>query len=69
MLGQTIVVVNDIDTAFDMLDKKGNIYADRPQTTMLQLTGWDRVLGCLPYGARFREFRKVSPRKLIRGRH
>ena len=66
-LGQKIVVINDLKTAFDMLDRKGTVYADRPQTAMLELAGWSRVLGCVLYGAQFREFRKVWFRTTVDG--
>ena len=58
-MGMTFVIVNDLDTAIDMLDKKGNIYVDRIQTTMLQISGWCRGLGLMPYSPKYRELRKV----------
>lgn len=31
VLGQTIVVINDARIAFDLLDKRSNIYSSRPR--------------------------------------
>lgn len=59
LLGQPIIVVNDKETAFALLEKTGSALADRPTTVMLEMTGWTNVLACQLYGHRFREYRKV----------
>jgi hypothetical protein len=56
---QRFVVVNDPKVALEMLDKKGKIYADRPELPMVNLSGWDRQLSQLHYGPQLREYRKV----------
>lgn len=43
-----------------MLDKKSRIYSDRPTIAMCgELMGWKDTLGLLPYGQRFRNYRKM----------
>ncbi|KAF8814222.1 cytochrome P450 [Phlegmacium glaucopus] len=41
-----------------MLDKKSAIYSDRPVSQMGELACWKNSLGLLPYGERFRNYRK-----------
>ncbi|KAG2353725.1 cytochrome P450, partial [Suillus spraguei] len=59
VLGQHIIVLNSVKSAVDMLDKKGTVYSDRPVLPMAsELVGWKHSLGLLPYGDRFRQYRK-----------
>ncbi|KAG2070224.1 cytochrome P450 [Suillus decipiens] len=59
VLGQQIVVLNSVKSAVDMLDKKGNMYSDRPVLPMAgELVGWKHSLALLPYSARCRQCRK-----------
>ncbi|KAG1858341.1 cytochrome P450 [Suillus tomentosus] len=59
ILGQHIMVVNSTRTAIEMLDKKSNVYSDRPVRPMAgELCGWKQALPLLPYGDRFRQYRK-----------
>ena len=40
-MGKTIVVINDYDTAVELLDKRSTIYSDRPVLPMLtEHMGW-----------------------------
>jgi hypothetical protein len=58
-MGQHIIVLNSVKSAIAMLDKKGTIYSDRPVLPMSgELVGWKHSLGLLPYGDRFRQYRK-----------
>nr|BAK09523.1 cytochrome P450 [Postia placenta] len=60
LFGQHIVILNSIQHAYDMFEKKSNIYSDRPAITMAgEMVGWDRTLVLLRYGTRFRETRKL----------
>ncbi|KIY66959.1 cytochrome P450 [Cylindrobasidium torrendii FP15055 ss-10] len=60
ILGQTIVVLNSVRVAVDMLDKKGAIYSERPVFPMCgELVGWQNALVFLQYGDRFKSFRKT----------
>jgi hypothetical protein len=59
ILGQPFVIVNSAQVAADMLDKKGTIYSDRPTLQMAgELVGWRDTLVLLPYGDRFRRYRR-----------
>ena len=44
-----------------MLDKQGAIYSDRPVVPMGgELVGYNRALGLLPYGDRFKKHRRLA---------
>lgn len=36
VLGQPIVVIHSLEAAFDLLDKRGSIYSDRPGFALAQ---------------------------------
>ena len=60
IFGQTIVVLNSVDAAIDMLEKKSVIYSDRPVLQMGgELVGWKKTLVLVPYGDRFRNYRRL----------
>ncbi|KAG1795476.1 cytochrome P450 [Suillus plorans] len=59
VLGMHIVVLNSVESAVEMLDKKSSIYSDRPVVPMTgELMGYGQTLAYLRYGERFRLFRK-----------
>ncbi|KAI5118826.1 hypothetical protein M0805_009404 [Coniferiporia weirii] len=61
-LGRTPnIVLNDAKSAYDLLDKKGEIYSSRPRNIMGQeiLSGNMRGLG-MQYGPRYRQWRKFQ---------
>ncbi|KAG0700053.1 cytochrome P450 [Suillus ampliporus] len=59
VLGQHIFVLNSLKTTVEMLDKKSNVYSDRPILPMSgELMGYKHTLGFLRYGERFRLYRK-----------
>ena len=63
VLGQPIIIINSAEVARDMLDKKSAIYSDRPVLQMAgELVGWKRTLVLLPYGDRFRRYRRLFHR-------
>ncbi|KAF9453375.1 cytochrome P450 [Macrolepiota fuliginosa MF-IS2] len=60
VFGQHMVIVNSAQLAMEMLDKKGSIYSDRPVIQMGgEMVGWRNTLVLLPYGERFRSYRKL----------
>ncbi|KAF8639642.1 hypothetical protein AX17_000907 [Amanita inopinata Kibby_2008] len=60
VLGQPIVILNSRKAVCDMLDKKSAIYSDRPTLQMGgELVGWKNTLVLLPYGDRFRRYRRL----------
>ena len=63
-----MVVLNSAKHAIALLDKRSNIYSDRPVLMMGgEIVGWKYTLGLTPYGQRFREYRRFIA-KLIGGR-
>ncbi|PFH52584.1 hypothetical protein AMATHDRAFT_74066 [Amanita thiersii Skay4041] len=60
VLGQPIIILNSRKAAYEMLDKKSVIYSDRPTLQMGgELVGWKNTLVLLPYGDRFRRYRRL----------
>ncbi|KAG1869565.1 cytochrome P450 [Suillus subluteus] len=59
VLGQHIIVLNSVENAVNMLDKKGTVYSDRPVLPMGgELVGWKSALALFPYGDRLHQSRK-----------
>ncbi|KAG6833863.1 hypothetical protein H0H87_011797 [Tephrocybe sp. NHM501043] len=60
VIGQPIIILNSFKIANELLDKKSPIYSDRPVLHMGgNLVGWKNTLVLLPYGDRFRRFRRM----------
>ncbi|EJD42958.1 cytochrome P450 [Auricularia subglabra TFB-10046 SS5] len=60
VLTQHVIVLSSLDAVFELLDKRGNIYSDRPAFTMLNdLMGWGWFGATLPYGDLWRAHRRV----------
>lgn len=60
IFGQQLVILNSYKQAIEMLDKKSSIYSDRPIMPMGgELVGWKNTLVLIPYGDRFRNYRKM----------
>ncbi|KAF7346390.1 O-methylsterigmatocystin oxidoreductase [Mycena sanguinolenta] len=51
-LGQHIVVVNSIEAAVELFEKRAHIYSGRPVIPMIELIGWDFNFGFMPMGDR-----------------
>ncbi|KAF9463430.1 cytochrome P450 [Collybia nuda] len=59
VLGQTLIILNSAKVATEMLEKKSAIYSDRPTLQLGgELVGWKNALVFMPYGDRFRRFRR-----------
>ena len=68
LLGQPMVILNAAEDAIALLEKRGNIYSDRPIFMMGgEMVGWKYILGLTPYGDRFRMYRKFIA-KFVGGR-
>jgi len=59
MLGRSIVVLNSIEAARDLLDKKGANFADRPRFVVFEVMGWGITLTFLRWSSRFKLHRKM----------
>src|SRR5260221_12754612 len=55
-----LIILNSAKMSIDILDKKSAIYSDRPVLQMAgELVGWKNTLVLLPYGDRFRRYRRL----------
>ncbi|KAL6297906.1 cytochrome P450 [Sparassis latifolia] len=59
ILGQPLIVLNSVEVATDLLEKRGTNYSDRPTCTTFELMGWHADLALMPYGPRWRKHRKM----------
>ncbi|TAQ89292.1 hypothetical protein B7494_g2367 [Chlorociboria aeruginascens] len=59
ILGQPVVVLNSVQAASDLLDKRGSNYCDRPRFVLFEVMGWGMTLTFLRWGPRFRMHRKL----------
>ncbi|KAI0826682.1 hypothetical protein BC628DRAFT_251530 [Trametes gibbosa] len=51
IFNENLVFLNSVEAASDLLEKRGSIYSDRPQTTMgSELCGCDHIIAFAPYG-------------------
>ncbi|KAL0949180.1 hypothetical protein HGRIS_009258 [Hohenbuehelia grisea] len=59
VFGQSLIILNSAKAATDMLDGKSLNYSERPILQMGgELVGWKDTLVLLPYGERFRSYRR-----------
>ncbi|KAG5634710.1 hypothetical protein H0H81_001036 [Sphagnurus paluster] len=62
LLGRPMIIVNSAEVMGE-LDKQGAIYSDRPRLEMGgELMGYSKTLVLIPYGQRFRTYRKYFSR-------
>ncbi|TLD37803.1 cytochrome p450 1a2 [Venturia nashicola] len=59
VLGQPVIVLNSVETAVDLLDKRGANNCDRPRFVLFEEMGWRGTLTFLQWGPRFRTHRRV----------
>ncbi|KAF7329985.1 O-methylsterigmatocystin oxidoreductase [Mycena kentingensis (nom. inval.)] len=60
VLGNPIIIISDMQTTFELLDKRSNIYSGRPTFTFAgEMIGWDKQLIMSQYGERFRAMRQL----------
>ena len=63
--GQPMVILNDVDLANEMLDKRGATNSDRPVLNMAgELAGFKEWTSFLMYGPRLKESRKHMHRAI-----
>uniref|UniRef100_A0A0W0GBY8 Putative OrdA protein n=1 Tax=Moniliophthora roreri TaxID=221103 RepID=A0A0W0GBY8_MONRR len=62
LMGQPMIIINSADIMAE-LDKKSAIYSDRPRLEMGgELVGYSKTLVLVPYGDRFRNYRRYISR-------
>jgi cytochrome P450 len=59
VLGRPMIVLNSVDAAHNLLDKKGANYADRPRFVLFEVMGWGVTLTFLRWSPRFKLHRKL----------
>lgn len=60
VLGRPMIIVNSVQAARDLMEKKGAIYSSRPRMEILgEMMGWSNTLPFLKYGERFRKHRRM----------
>ncbi|KIK55470.1 hypothetical protein GYMLUDRAFT_1018177 [Collybiopsis luxurians FD-317 M1] len=65
VFGTTIVVINSYKRCQEMLDKKGNLYSDRPYMPMAaELIEMRDSMGFLPFNKRFKSYRRLFHQEL-----
>ncbi|KAH9970769.1 cytochrome P450 [Russula compacta] len=64
VFGTVIVVLNSVKATKDLLEKRGEIYSDRPVIPFHKMMGWDWFLPTARYGEPWRQGRKVLDRSL-----
>ncbi|EJD06677.1 cytochrome P450 [Fomitiporia mediterranea MF3/22] len=57
--GRSIVVLNSLVAARDLLEKRSNVFSDRPYLPVVYEMGWEFALSLLRYGPRFRKQRRI----------
>jgi hypothetical protein len=59
-MGTNILILNSLESALDLLDKRSAKYSSRPSFVMAkELAGWEWLPGLMPYGKAWRERRKL----------
>ncbi|KAF7365091.1 Cytochrome p450 [Mycena venus] len=59
VFGDHILIVNSLEAAVELLEKRGQIYSDRPTIPMVNLMGWDFTLTGMLYTEKFRQSRRM----------
>jgi len=59
ILGKPVIVLNSVQAAVDLLEKRSANYSDRPRFVVLEMMGWVRALSLMRYGKRFHKHRKL----------
>ncbi|KAF9456706.1 cytochrome P450 [Collybia nuda] len=59
VFGRSLVVLNSVQAAVDLLEKRGANYSDRPHILPFEIMGWTSALTLLRYGKRFQRHRRM----------
>ncbi|KAL5480690.1 hypothetical protein ACEPAI_9630 [Sanghuangporus weigelae] len=64
-LGRPMIIINTVDAARDLMEKKGAIFSNRPKLPTLGMIGWDVTLPLLQYNSpRYRTQRRLMQEHL-----
>lgn len=65
VLGQSIIIINDAQLAFELFEKRSAMYSSRPRQIFTgELMGWENTMGVSPNNKRFRVMRKNVTRAI-----
>ncbi|KAI0298977.1 cytochrome P450 monooxygenase [Multifurca ochricompacta] len=68
IFGRPMIVLNTLQTAQDLMEKRSLNYSCRPRFVLLvEMMGWDASLPQLPYGPRFRKQRRLILEHFTKG--
>ncbi|KAF4620900.1 hypothetical protein D9613_001211 [Agrocybe pediades] len=59
VMGYHFVILNKLEDAEELLEKRAKIYSDRPVMPILKLMGWEYNVAIMPHGEEWRQHRKV----------
>lgn len=59
ILGQPVIVLNSVQAATELLDRRGLNYSDRPRFVLFEVMGWGKTLTFLRWGPDFRMHRRI----------
>ncbi|KAJ6006938.1 hypothetical protein N7451_004882 [Penicillium sp. IBT 35674x] len=59
VLSRPVIILNSVEAAHNLLDKRGANYADRPRFVVFEVMGWGVTLTFLRWSPRFRLHRKL----------
>ncbi|KAG6844522.1 hypothetical protein H0H87_006283 [Tephrocybe sp. NHM501043] len=57
--GKMMIVLNNVHTAIELLDKRSSIYSDRGPLKVLNIMGWTENLARMRYGKTFHQHRRM----------
>ncbi|KAF8878000.1 cytochrome P450 [Infundibulicybe gibba] len=67
-MGNPIVVLNSYQACVDLLEKRSDVYSDRPVSIMAgELMGWRQAATLVPYNDRWRRFRRITAQAMRKG--
>ena len=61
VLGRKMVILDTLEVANDLLEKRSSIYSCRPEFVVFNMMGWDRSLVLLQYISKTRIFTGEDP--------
>ncbi|KAF3046783.1 hypothetical protein E8E11_009201 [Didymella keratinophila] len=59
VLGQTFIIINDADIAFELMRDRSAIYSSRPGQIFSSMVGWDNATAMMPYSDSWKIHRKT----------
>ncbi|KAI0933847.1 hypothetical protein AcV5_005883 [Taiwanofungus camphoratus] len=59
VFGRPMVILNSLQAANDLLDKRGANYSDRPRFPLFEILGWEGTVTFLRYGEQFFKQRRL----------